>query len=196
MKSKKLCDLVDIIDNNMDCVVLKVKDDAQIELIKLGYFSGNEDIIRLTKGKNHTCSVFNKDGTNFSWYWGSSGCTLVSDMLSKKGKLIEECITEDFDIYIGDNYENINRCLYIKSLDDVNDAQHFLEFMYWKDNPTNISVHKDGSFYKNFDSIDKVEQHFKDLNYNLVKNDKYVAGTGCIVEEYYIEKKKNLEYEV
>ena len=124
----KLWNLVDIIDNNIDCVVLKVKDDARLDLIKLGYFTGNEDIIRLTKGENHTCSIFSKDGGNFNWYWGKSGYTLVSDEMKKKGKLIEECITEDFDIYIGDNIDNIKNSLYIHSLDDVKTAQHFIEF--------------------------------------------------------------------
>lgn len=195
MKSKKLCNLVDIIDNNMDCVVLKVKDDAKLDLIKLGYFSGNEDIIRLTKGKNHTCSVFNKDGTNFSWYWGSSGCTLVSDMLSKKGKLIEECITEDFDIYIGDNLDNLKKSLFIKSLDDVNDAQHFIKFMYWDKTNASICVHKDNTFYKHFQNLKEAQNHFKELGYKLDYNNKYIASTGCIVEEYHIEKKKDLEYD-
>ena len=191
----KLCNLVNIIDNNMDCVVLKVKDNMQIELIKLGYFSGDEDIIRLTKGKNHTCSVFYKYGTNFSWEWGSRGYTLVSDLVSKKGKMIEECITEDFDIYIGDNQDNLKKSLYIKSLDDVKDAQHFIQFMYWDKPNTSICVHKDIAFYKNFKNMRDAQNHFKKLGYNLDYNNQYVASTGCIVEEYYIEKKKDLEYD-
>lgn len=191
----KLCNLVDIVDNNMECVVLKVKDDAQMELIKLGYFAGNEDIIRLTKGKNHTCSVFYKDGKNFSWEWGSSGYTLVSEMMSKKGKLIEECITEDFDIYIGDNYDNLKKSLYIKSLDDVKDAQHFIEFMYWNKPDASICVHKDNTFYKHFESMRDAKNHFRKLGYKLDYNNQYVASTGCIVEEYNIEKKKDLEYD-
>ena len=55
----KLCYLVDIIENNENCVILKVKDDKKLELIKLGYFDGNEEMIRLTKGKDHTCKIKN-----------------------------------------------------------------------------------------------------------------------------------------
>lgn len=192
----KLCNLVDIIDNNIDCVVLKVKDDARLDLIKLGYFAGNEDIIRLTKGENHTCSIFSKDGGNFNWHWGKSGYTLVSDEMKKKGKLIEECITEDFDIYIGDNIDNIKNSLYIRSLDDVKDAQHFIVFMYWDRKDADICVHKDGEYYKYFKSIDSAKEHFNNLGFTLTKESDYVAQTGCIVEEYFANKTKEMDCEM
>lgn len=192
----KLCNLVDIIDNNIDCVVLKVKDDARLDLIKLGYFTGNEDIIRLTKGENHTCSIFNKDGSNFKWNWGKDGCTLVSDDTKKKGRLIQECITEDFDIYIGDNIDNIKNTLYIHSLDDVKDAQHFIKLMYWDKKDTNICVHKDGEYYKHFNSIDSAKEHFNDLGFELNKENDYIAQTGCIVEQYSANKTKDMSCEM
>jgi len=55
----KLCYLVDIIENNEECVILKVKDNKTLDLIKLGYFDGNEELIRLTKGELHVISFFN-----------------------------------------------------------------------------------------------------------------------------------------
>lgn len=192
----KLCNLVDIIDNNIDCVVLKVKDDARLDLIKLGYFTGNEDIIRLTKGENHTCSIFNKDGSNFNWHWGKSGYTLVSDEMKKKGKLIEECITEDFDIYIGDNFDNIKNSLYIRSLDDVKDAQHFIEFMYWDKKDSDICVHKDDEYYKHFKTLNSAKEHFNNLGFTLTKESDYIAQTGCIVEEYFANKTKEMDCEM
>ena len=192
----KLCNLVDIIDNSLECVVLKVKDDARLDLIKLGYFTGDEDIIRLTKGENHICTVFHKDGKNYSWDWGKSGYTIVSEEMSKKGKLIEQCITEDFDIYIGDNYDNLKNSLYIRSLDDVKDAQHFLQFMYWNKNDANVCVHKDGDIYKHFKSIDLAKEHFNNLGFVLTKEGKYIAETGCIVEEYSADKTKDMSCEM
>lgn len=189
----KLCNLVDIVENNEECVILKIKDDKKIDLIKLGYFDGNEDLIRLTKGENHTCTIFDKDGSTFSWYWGTRGYTLVSESTSIMGKLIEECITEDFDIYIGDDLNKIKDSLYIKSLDDVKNNNHHIKLMYWK-NGGDVSVHKDGSFYKFFDNMDSVKEHFSDLNYNMTYLKKYVAPqTGCIVEEYNISKIRELE---
>lgn len=192
----KLCNLVDIVDNNMECVILKVKDGKRLDLIKLGYFTGDEDIIRLTKGERHICSVFNKDGTNFSWEWGKGEYTLVDDGTRKKGWLIQECITEDFDIYIGGNIDNIIKSLFIRSLDDIKDAHHFVELMYFTENDNNICVHKDRDFYKHFTSIFDAKDHFYKLGYNLYKNGEYIAETGCIVEQYRASKTKEMDYEI
>lgn len=192
----KLCNLVEIEDNNMECVILKVKDNVKLDLIKLGCFDGDEEYIRLTKGEDHTCTIFKKDGTNFDWHWGRGGYTLVSDKTSKKGKMIEECITEDFDIYIGDKLENIKASLNIKSLDDVKNANHFVKLMYFDKTNDNICVHKDNGYYKHFSSIDDAINHFEKLNFGVYKQHEYVSDNGCIVEEYYIEKIKEKECEM
>ena len=166
----KLCNLVDIIDNNMECVILKVKDGKRLDLIKLGYFTGDEDIIRLTKGESHTCTVFNKDGKNYSWDWGKGGYTLITD--------------------------DIIKSLFIRSLDDVKEAQHFIEFMYWRKREDSIIVHKDNEFYKQFKSICDAENHFYKLGYNLYKDGEYIADTGCIVEQYYASKTNEMDCEI
>lgn len=185
----KLCYLVDIVENNENCVILQVKDNKRLELIKLGCFDGNEELMRLTKGKNHTCTVFPKSGNPFSWKWGESGYTLVSDCLSTMGKLIEACITEDFDIYIGEDKNKIKETMNIMSLEDSSNNNHFIEMMYWKDN-SRISVHKDNCFYKSFDNINDAKKHFESLNYNVNFRNKYIAKTGCIVENYVISRVK------
>lgn len=190
--TNKLCYLVDILENNENCVILKVKDDKRMDLIKLGYFEGDEDLIRLTKGKDHTCTIFKKDNSTYSWDWGRSGYTLVSDATSVKGRLIEKCITEDFDIYIGENLTRVKETMSIKSLDDVKNSKHFIELMYWgKDG--DISVHKDGAFYERFKDIASVKKHFRELNYDMTYINEYTATTGCIVEEYNIAKTKELD---
>lgn len=99
---KKLVDLVQIVENNRDCVILEVVG-SMLDLIKLGWFDGNEIMFRLTKGEDHTCTVWTKEGKNYSWSWGRSGYTLVSDNMTKRGHLIQECIEQDFEIYIGKN---------------------------------------------------------------------------------------------
>ena len=95
---KKLCELVKIVENNKECVILEVTG-SKLDLIKLGYFNGNEKLIRLTKGANQTCTIWT-DNKNYSWHWGRDGYTLVSDSMEKKGKLIQDCITKDFQINI------------------------------------------------------------------------------------------------
>ena len=188
----KLCYLVDIVENNENCVLLQVKDNKKLDLIKLGCFDGNEELMRLTKGEDHTCTIFRTNGESFSWYWGRSGYTLVSNNFSTLGKLIEECITEDFDIYIGEDKNKIRETMNIMSLDDSNDISHSIKMMYWKDGE-DVSVHKDNSFYKFFKNITEAKNHFKNLNYDMDFKNKYIAETGCVVDEYDISKRKELE---
>ena len=67
---KNFAELVNIKVNNKECVILEVKEDAFIDLISLGCFSGNEYLIRVTKGNNHTITVWDKNKGEYSWSWG------------------------------------------------------------------------------------------------------------------------------
>lgn len=194
---EKLCNLVDIECNNEVCVILKIKPDKKIKLLELGCFDGNEEYLRLTKGDDHTCTVIKKDGKSFSWDWGKNGFTLVSEKTKMLGHLIQDCITEDFDIYMGSNKELVNKTLNIKSLEDTKNARHIIKMMYFK-NDDNICVHKDNEFYKFFKTIDDCKKHFEKLNYDITKTNELVASTGAIVEEYEIIKQleKNKDDEI
>lgn len=48
----KLKDMVELLSNNDACVVLKVKDGQEMNLISLGCFNGDEVMMRLTKGRD------------------------------------------------------------------------------------------------------------------------------------------------
>lgn len=94
-----LKNLVSVFANNADCVILEVKPNSFKELIKLGCFSGNETMIRLTKGNEHTCTIW--EGThNYSWHWGVGGYTIVSHEMTQKRNLIVDTITNGFGIRI------------------------------------------------------------------------------------------------
>lgn len=194
-RESKLCNYVDIYENNKNCVILKVKGDKKKDIVKLGYFDLDDNMFRLTKGDTHICTVFKDDGSSHSWEWGKGGYTLVSDNLSKKGHLIEACIKEDFDIYIGENIDLINESLFITSLEDVAKRKHKVEFMYW-DKDDDICTHKDEEFYKYFKTISDGMEHFHSLGYDLEYQGKYRAETGCYVETYQIEKQKKLDDEL
>ena len=45
----KLKDMVELLSNNDACVVLKVKDGQEMNLLSLGCFNGDEVMMRLTK---------------------------------------------------------------------------------------------------------------------------------------------------
>ena len=94
----KLCDIVTVEVNNENCVVLKVKENSFMNLITLGCFDGKETMFRLTKGSDHTCTVWTSDGKSYSWHWGISGYTLVSEKMKEQGRLIARCIVDDFKI--------------------------------------------------------------------------------------------------
>ena len=96
----RLCDLVEVAENNMECVVLKVKEGVQTELVGLGCFDGDETMFRLTKGGSHSCTVFRDGKRAISWEWGNSGHTLVCDSLYQCGNMVKSCISDDFGIYM------------------------------------------------------------------------------------------------
>lgn len=95
-----LFDYVEIVEDNMECAVLKVKPDSRMGLIALGCFNGNEEMFRLTKGRTQTCTVFYKNGKSFSWDWGDGGHTLVSESTDKCGRMIQLCLENDFHVRI------------------------------------------------------------------------------------------------
>lgn len=93
-----LKEITELAINNEDCVVLKVKDNHELDLIAFGCFSGDETMIRLTKGRTITCTLFKKNGSNFSWHWGADGFTLVTDQVRRMGQIIQRCIERDYGI--------------------------------------------------------------------------------------------------
>lgn len=94
---KRLSELVKIVEDNDDCVILEVKGE-KLDLIKLGCFNGDEKMFRLTKGKNHTCTVWTKNGKYYSWEWDIDSYICTTREMDKKGELIQECIEKDFRI--------------------------------------------------------------------------------------------------
>ena len=95
---KRLVDCVVLMENNDNCVVLKVKEDCVMDLICLGCFSGNETMIRMTKDDddNSYCIWYN-NGNTCSW----SNRTIKSTQLGKKQKMIAKCIHSDMGINMG-----------------------------------------------------------------------------------------------
>ena len=85
---KKLIDLVELVEDNKNCVLLKVKDGSQLDMILLGCFSGDESMIRLAKDEYNTITVFYKDGKN---YWWASN-ERVSDSTRLKMRMIYKCV--------------------------------------------------------------------------------------------------------
>lgn len=151
----RLCSLVEILENNMECVVLKVKDSVQTELICLGCFNGDETMFRLTKGENHTCTVFRDGVKPFSWSWGCSGHTIVADSVAKCGRMIESCISEDFGIYTGADTAKREATLHVKSLEDMKGREEHYKLMWRENNREEICIHKNGEYFRHITGLEK-----------------------------------------
>ena len=175
---KRLANFVTIAENNENCVVLKIKKNAFMGLVGLGCFNGNETFIRLTKGGNHTCTVWHSDGKSVSWEWGNGGYTLVCDSLDKIGRLVQNCIEYDFGIVIKGN--NIKTTLNVKSLKDAPKKAVFKE-MWWQ-SQTERCVHKNGDFFRHFESDTDFRDWLKKYGWKIDKEEDSVAKTGCLVK--------------
>jgi hypothetical protein len=161
---KKLHELVELVSNTEDAVVLRIKPASRLDLICLGCFNGDEEMIRLTKGQDQTCTVFTTNGGHYSWHWGRSGFTLVSDNLTKKGHMIQHCIEDYFDIMVRGSKESIRNDMLRPE-----DAEQ--EIVVWSNAAPghDIGCRKNGEFFRYFDTFDECMNHFKALGYT-VKN--------------------------
>ena len=181
----KLVDCVKIVENNEECVILEVVG-SPFDLVRLGCFNGDEKMFRLTKGGKHTCTVWLADGQHYDWFWGCGGHTLVSDQMTQRGKLIQECIEQDFEIYIGENKRNIQKTLHIRCLEDVKHSRHDVKLMYFHSN--DVCCHIDGEYFKHFKSVEDGIRHFQNRGYVVSPKKEETAITGCKVKHYYIER--------
>lgn len=87
---KEFWELVDIIENNERCVILKVKPDCAFDMIKLGCFDGDEEMIRYARDSDETITVFLKDGKHYSW----SRCTLVTESMRQRRIMITRYVKD------------------------------------------------------------------------------------------------------
>ncbi len=122
---KKLCELVDIAINNENCVVFNIKDGVRMDLIALGCFKGNEEMIRMTKGRTPEITIFNKDGSNYSYHFGEGSTTVISSNMCKQREMIRECAILDYGLvcdwsYMHGDFKSLVRdTMNVCSLDDA-----------------------------------------------------------------------------
>lgn len=180
---KKLSTMVTIAENNEECVILKVKKNQFANLISLGCFDGDETMFRLTKGNDHTCTVWHgADNKAYAWDWGQSGYTLVSDAMSNRGRLIQNCIQNEFGIYIGSDPVKIRQTLYKRK--PTPKAKKYVAM--WWEGQKNIIVHRDGEFWKGFSSMESFKSFVKE-NGGTVEQDGdlyHSPQTGCCMMNF------------
>ena len=160
---KRLYDLVTLVTNTEECVVLKVKPDSTVDLVCLGCFDGDETMFRLTKGSDQTCTVWTARGTCYSWEWGDHGYTCVSSNQTKRGKMIQYCIEDDFDIRIHGSKETIKK--------DMHWPCHTHIIKLYSNGSIGICCHKDNEFLRYFKTADEALTCFKNAGYTIQAKD-------------------------
>lgn len=94
----------ELVENNDEMVVLKVNTEDNLTVALNPYISGDMDYISVTKGENHILKVIRKDGTTFSFHWGHSGYTLISNELELLQKKVVEFIERELYIPLELNF--------------------------------------------------------------------------------------------
>lgn len=179
----ELTKLVTIEHNDDNSVILKVKKNKRLDLIKTGYFNGDEEMIRITKTKDDCCghsnyTFFLVDGKHYE----ASDNTLVSDAFKKKMKLVYETVHDDFGIHL--KGKNINITNYIKTIKDDKKVKHCFR-MVWCNND-NIIVYKDDIWFKKFKNVQEAERWIES-RYDIERktDGKSVVDTDCNIRTIY-----------
>lgn len=183
---KRLSQMVTIMENNENCVVLKVKKNQFANLVGLGCFNGDETMFRLTKGSDHTCTVWHgENNKHYSWNWGSSGYTLVTDKLHSQGIMVQNCIADDFGIYIGSDLSKVRQTLYKRK--PQKKTEKFVA-MWWQ-NEKSIVVHRNGEFWKGFNSENDFIEYIQGIGGKMIsRSDVYRSPhTNCCMMDIMIE---------
>lgn len=184
---KRLSQMVTIQENNEKCVILKVKKNQFNNIIGLGCFTGNETMFRLTKGSDHVCTVWHgENNNNYSWEWGSSGCTLVSENMKARGQIIQSCIADDFGIYIGSDINKIRQTLY-KRKPTEKKTEKFVAM--WWDGQNGRTVHRNGEFWKGFSSENDFIEYIQEIGGKVEsKSDLYHSPqTNCCMMDFMVK---------
>lgn len=177
----RLCDLVEVVENDMECVILKVKDGVQERLIRLGYFDGDETMFRLTKGSDHTCTVFRDGKRPISWEWGDSGHTLVCDSMRKCGQMVKSCISDDFGIYMGKDAVKRMDTLHVRSLEDMKGKEEHYRLMWWEHDDA-ICIHKNGEYHIWVAGLEQAKEYVSGKIAVEQMSDVYRSSqTGCYI---------------
>ncbi len=184
----KLCDIVDIKNNDLTSITLEIKDNKELELINLG-FDPKLKYIYLSKGENHTLKFIKSDMDSFSIDFGRNGYTLISDDVKDQKNKIIDCISNDFSITYDGERKDFIKTSNIMSLDDKKDLE-FKISLYWF-NDGDVSMHRDNRFFKFFKNLSQAESYI-DKYYNIQNKSEIHKSnqTGCNILDYDVSCKE------
>ena len=178
MSATKLVDVIEIVENNNDYILLEVTGDRK-QCILTGVLNGNEELIKVTKGKNHTLTIYFKDGKNFSYSFGESGYTLISDNEERRKRAIVNCIKRELETSI--TKTNVAEKDLIQKKAEAKGKKVIFEIMDSKSSACGgrYCIHKNNEYYTltNKDFMQEIEKDYTDI----IEVDNYIAQTGVSV---------------
>ncbi len=74
-----MSEIFEFVKADANKAILKVKELDNLTIAEHPYVNAKMDYITITRGKRHTMTVINKDGSTWSVNWGEGGVTLCSD---------------------------------------------------------------------------------------------------------------------
>lgn len=95
---------MELVENNEKFILFKIRGSRE-QLIMTGVFNGNEDYIRMTKGKEREVTIFYKDGTYYTHPYGE-GRNAVYSMPADVEKIVKTAIKivqDDWDTMLADD---------------------------------------------------------------------------------------------
>lgn len=105
--SYNLKEIFKLISADEDKVILEVLADSPLKVAMFPFVSSEYNYITVTRGRDHVLTVIKKDGKTFSFDFGDSGHTLISDSLKELKKYVLKFI-EDNNVLIEWNGQSIN----------------------------------------------------------------------------------------
>ena len=184
----KLSKIVEILNNDEDTVILKVKDNKKIDLLSIGCFNGTEDMIVVSKHTNlHDGLAFRlvyKDGTTFSF----TDNTLITSNIKAMKRIILDTVIYDFGIPVEDltYVDLLKQFSDIKCLEDDLNASYTFELAGFENDF--MVLRKNGAFMDHIsfnDAIDYLSGRYRILS--IVHSNS--NQTGCDIYTIKTEKK-------
>jgi hypothetical protein len=77
-------------------VIIKVNAKDSLTVARYPFLSSDYDYITVTRGGNHILTVIKSDGKTFSFHWGTSGYTLISEDFELLRKQVCQFIHDNY----------------------------------------------------------------------------------------------------
>ena len=105
--SYNLNEIFKFVSADEDKVIIEVIADSPLKVAMFPFVSSEYNYITITRGRDHVLTVIKKDGKTFSFDFGDSGHTLISDSLKELKKYVLKFI-EDNNVLIEWNGQGIS----------------------------------------------------------------------------------------